>query len=134
MSDHNYILAYSVQNQAMADHIASLLGQSGVLFEHVTDVSTNGRLWESLKEQQKLAFVLISDNFLKSTECLTGSIPNFQELLNFNLIQPIIIDGQYPIAGANQVETVPTVFQRVGQVINYMNFWQDQYRPEDKVS
>ena len=70
--------------------------------------------------------LLVSDNLLKSEKCMFG----IHKLLSyFNIpseLQPIVIDGVLIDDALSQVP-VNTRFDRISDVISYMNYWQELY-------
>jgi len=70
--------------------------------------------------------LLVSDNLLKSEKCMYG----IQKLLSyFNIpseLQPIVIDGHSKDVSRTEVP-VSTRFDRISDVISYMNYWQELY-------
>ena len=71
--------------------------------------------------------LLISDNFLKSQNCMNEALPFIQSLGAAQRLIPVTTEGIYPNADSGQMSAVPTSFDRVSNVIQYMNFWQDRY-------
>jgi len=117
------ILAYSQENQSIAKELENALQSSGARFDHIHcgELNENQGLQELVMQKDDPVLLLISDNFLKSIGCAQDALEMLQTLINENRVQPIIIDGQY------QGKTIPTQFERVSNVIQYMNYWQDQY-------
>ncbi len=70
--------------------------------------------------------LLISDNMLKSEKCMFG----IQKLLSyFNIpseLQPIVIDGNFTDDTIMEIP-INTRFDRISDVISYMNYWQELY-------
>jgi len=67
---------------------------------------------------------LVSDNLLKSEKCMYG----IQKLLSYfsipSELQPIVIDGHFTDDTIKEVP-VNTRFDRISDVISYMNYWQE---------
>jgi NADP-dependent 3-hydroxy acid dehydrogenase YdfG/Tfp pilus assembly protein PilF len=70
--------------------------------------------------------LLVSDNLFKSEKCMYG----IQKLLNFfnipSELQPIVIDGNFSDDTIKEIP-VTTRFDRISDVIAYMNYWQELY-------
>ena len=70
--------------------------------------------------------LMISDNFLKSNACLRNGLNYLQHLIKNEQVIPLIIDGVSIDNQGNRVKT-PTEFEKVSNVIKYMNYWQEKY-------
>ena len=70
--------------------------------------------------------MLITDNFLKSAGCMHGALDALKEWAASGKLIPIVADGQQEKPGGGW-ENVPTSFDRVSNIIQYMNYWQDRY-------
>ncbi|NJN33056.1 MAG: hypothetical protein HC817_01175 [Saprospiraceae bacterium] len=71
--------------------------------------------------------LLVSDNFLKSESCMQDAHIVLQNLATQKRLIPITTEGVYAKNGNGEFYTVPTSFDRVSNVIQYMNYWQDSY-------
>ncbi|MFK7774694.1 MAG: SDR family NAD(P)-dependent oxidoreductase [Saprospiraceae bacterium] len=129
MDNNKFHLAYSIDNQNIAQEIDNHLSRVGIELNliKIDHQGVEKSLQERLKNTPYFVFLLVSTNFLKNVNCMSRSLFMLQELTRNNLVQPIIIDGREPIEGTNSFEDVPTEFDRMTNVIRYMNFWQDQY-------
>lgn len=124
----NIILAYCVENQFVAAKIASTIS-SQVNVERVIFNNEHGiDVLDSKAENNKYPILLlISDNFLKSQKCMDNAMHILQRLGNAKRLIPVITDGVYSKDGNGHFVNVPTSFDRVSNVIQYMNYWQDKY-------
>ncbi|MFT6319440.1 MAG: NADP-dependent 3-hydroxy acid dehydrogenase YdfG/Tfp pilus assembly protein PilF [Granulosicoccus sp.] len=129
MNNHKFHLAYSSDNQDIAQEIDNHLTRVGIELDHIniSHQTSETSLQERFKTSPYFVFILVSTNFLKNVNCMTRSLFMLQELTMNNRVQPIIIDGREQIEGTNSFENMPTEFDRMTHVIRYMNFWQDQY-------
>ena len=129
MDNNKFHLAYSIDNQDIAQRIDQYLSRVGIELDHikVTHEVDETPLQEQLKTAPNFVFILVSTNFLKNVNCMNRSLFMLQELTMNDRVQPIIIDGREQIEGTNSFENVPTEFDRITHVIRYMNFWQDNY-------
>jgi NADP-dependent 3-hydroxy acid dehydrogenase YdfG/Flp pilus assembly protein TadD len=120
------VLAYCVENQFVAAKIASALDGKmmieKVVFENDFGI---GRLMLAAKDNAAPVLLLLSDNFLKSEKCMSGALSLIQSLSNARRLIPVTTDGVYTNNG--RMVSLPTTFDRVSNVIQYMNFWQDRY-------
>lgn len=119
----NYTLAYCTANSAKAGAIKGRLNAVGI---SVTPVSCEGLesqigLAEQLIKRNEDTLLLITDNFLKSEGCMHNALYMFQELMEKGKLQPVVANG------TQDGHEVPTEFDRMSDVIQYMNFWQERY-------
>jgi NADP-dependent 3-hydroxy acid dehydrogenase YdfG/Tfp pilus assembly protein PilF len=120
----SFILTYSIENQDTAQKFASDLSTVGAKFQHfIVDEKNDLNALRSFREPI-IAFV--SDNFLKNRYCLRGAIHVFSDLAKTGQLLVLITAGKH-VSADGTVKIVPTQFERVSNVIQYMNFWQDQY-------
>lgn len=122
------ILAYCIENQYVAAKITSALKGKieveKVVFESGTGIDalkkvTNGNAFPVL--------LLISDNFLKSERCMNDALSFIQSLGSSQRLIPVTTDGIYMNKETGQTISVTTSFDRVSNVIQFMNYWQDRY-------
>ncbi len=122
------IIAYCIENQYVtAKIIAALRGKVDVekaIFDEnngieVLKKAANGNAFPVL--------LLISDNFLKSEKCMNNALPFIQSLGSSQRLIPVTTEGVYKNHEKGKIETVPTSFDRVSNVIQFMNYWQDRY-------
>lgn len=120
-------LAYCIDNIRSAEEIERQLSRASYTFEHFYCKRTSGdeALSNQLRSKRGTILLIISDNFLKSSQCMNNSLRLLQD--RGNDILPIIVDGFTREEGSGQVVTVPTHFDRVSDIIKYINYWQDQY-------
>ena len=122
------ILAYCVENQFAAAKIASALASKAEVEKVIFDADRGIKLLE--KQAQKQAcpvLLLISDNFLKSEKCMNEALALIQSLGNQKRLIPVTTEGVYAKDGKEGFTHIPTTFDRVSNVIQYMNYWQDRY-------
>lgn len=124
----NFIIAYCTENQNIAHEISLRLKLVDIPVKLIAgdQIKNDKGLQAQLMNPNAPALLLISDNFLKSTECMYMALFLLQANNKTQHIQPIIIDGRYPQPDGN-IKLVPTTFERVSNVIQYMNYWQEHY-------
>ena len=122
------ILAYCIENQFVAAKIANVLASKTDIEKVIFD-SDNGIavLQKQTQNNSSRVLLLVSDNFLKSENCMNNALHILQDLGNQQRLMPIITEGVYSKDGNSQFFNVPTSFDRVSNVIQYMNHWQDRY-------
>jgi NADP-dependent 3-hydroxy acid dehydrogenase YdfG/Tfp pilus assembly protein PilF len=122
------ILAYCIENQQVASQIAQSLNGKIELEKVVFDQKNGIR---QLEKQAQLSsapvLILVSDNLLKNDMCMNDALRILQSLGNLKRLIPVTTEGVYSKNGNGQFYSIPTSFDRVSNVIQYMNYWQDQY-------
>lgn len=119
------IIAHSVENSSVASKISAALSGKAEVSEMAIK-ATNGI--KSLYNFGTTPVVLLlSDNFLKNEFCMSDALSVVQDLQSRRLLTVVVADGVYTREGSGEVYHVPTSFERVSNVIQYMNHWQDRY-------
>jgi len=128
MTTKRITLAYCSDNQHVAKEVDRNLSRVDYEFEHIScsQGKTEETISGKLRQSNYPIILLISDNFLKSATCMYDLLTTVQDLIRTGRIKPVIIDGVYRNE-KGVVQTVPTAFDRVSNVIQYMNYWQDKY-------
>lgn len=113
-------LAYCVDNEDTARGIQSLLGNYAQFRTFVAG-GDNGNLplAEQIRQFGGPCILLVSDNFLRSAACMYGGLSLVQDM-QYRLL-PVVVDGK------KDGRVIPTSFERVTDIIQYINYWQDQY-------
>lgn len=130
MNTFEYILAYHFDNHTVASEIDLKLNRVGFYFEHIHsgNALVDQSLGQRLSEKNKYFFLLISENFLKDVNCLYKLFESILIAEKQNrkfciiLIKGNLID---PLSG--QLKEVETKLNSVGDLLYYINYWQDQY-------
>jgi hypothetical protein len=120
------ILAHCIENQMVAAKIASALNGKATIEKVVFDFS-NGMeaLRKATYSSTAPVLLLISDNFLKSEKCMNDALSLIQSLGTSQRLISVTTEGIYQENGRPTI--LPTSFDRVSNVIQYMNYWQDRY-------
>jgi len=128
-ANRKFLLAYCIDNQLIAQQISKDLENVDIELHHISSEQTdeNDSLTQIIKGHYLPTILLISDNFLRSTDCMYQTIDLLQTPEIVDRLQVIVIDGRYKNKLTNQIQSIPTTFHTVGNVIKYMNFWQDEY-------
>lgn len=129
MDNSQFHLAYSIDNQDVAQEIDNHLSRVGIQLVHVP-VDPNAdeiSLRERLKDAPNFILLLVTDNFLKNINCMNRGLFMIQELTLDKRVQTIVADGRQRNTITGNIESVSTEFDRMIHVIRYMNYWQDYY-------
>ncbi|MEM6965497.1 MAG: SDR family NAD(P)-dependent oxidoreductase [Bacteroidota bacterium] len=129
MNNNQFHLAYSADNQEVAQEIDRHLSRVGIQLIHVPvdGGADENALREQLKDAPNFILLLITDNFLKNINCMNRGLFMIQELTLDKRVQPIVASGKQRNATTGNIEIIPTRFDRMIHVISYMNYWQDYY-------
>ena len=127
MSTKNIAIAYCTDNEEAVKGIEQKLRPSGYQFQlYPCSRDTSGAsLPEQLVEQPNPILLIISDNFLKSAQCMSRGLKLLQE--KRTQILPIVVDGAVKDEQSGEWTNIPTDFERVSDIIQYINYWQDRY-------
>ncbi|MBV6653641.1 MAG: SDR family NAD(P)-dependent oxidoreductase [Mameliella sp.] len=127
MSTNSIALAYCADNESIVAEVERHLSASPYTFHHYScNRSTdNNFLTDQLLGQSDPILLFISDNYLKSAQCMSRGLKMLQEKRHD--ILPIIIDGVTEDPATGQQKNITTDFERVSDIIQYINYWQDQY-------
>ncbi len=128
MSQKQIALAYCADNTAAAAQLTQPLQSAGYAFDHVAGHrdAVEKPLCERLEAVEGRVVLLITDNFLKSTNCMSGALRFMQN--HAARILPVVTDGVAMDEETGAVASaVPTHFERVSDIIQYINYWQDRY-------
>jgi NADP-dependent 3-hydroxy acid dehydrogenase YdfG/Tfp pilus assembly protein PilF len=126
MNNSSIILAYCIENVKYANMIKGVLSDNiEVENFQIDDIRNMTALADRAKGNFNPILILISDNFLKSDIYMDNAFETIQTLSNKGNLIPIIVEGEYKVEG--RTEIIPTSFEKVSNVIQYMNFWQDKY-------
>jgi NADP-dependent 3-hydroxy acid dehydrogenase YdfG/thioredoxin-like negative regulator of GroEL len=120
------ILAYCIENQYVAAKIAAALNGKMDVEKIAFDLNTGiEALKKAIVGNTTPVLLLMSDNFLKSERTMNEALATISALGTAQRLFTVTTDGIYQQDG--HPNTVPTSFDRVSSVIQYMNFWQDRY-------
>ncbi|MEN0006969.1 MAG: hypothetical protein AAF798_22650, partial [Bacteroidota bacterium] len=127
MSVKNITIAYCQDNVGTADHIRQILQTASY---QVQTLSCNKSTQEASLADQLLSsyhpiLLLISDNFLKSAQCMSRGLKLLQEKSQQLIV--VVVPGTTTNPQTGAKETVYTEFEKVSDIIQYINYWQDQY-------
>ncbi len=120
----NFSIYYCTDNQDIVNKFTQDFGTVGAKFQLFDANGANAIEQATAINVPILAF--ISDNFLKDENCMKDILPTFAELVRNNRIVVLVTTGK-TVSEDGSVRIIPTQFERVSSVIQYMNYWQDQY-------
>ncbi|MFZ4559202.1 MAG: SDR family NAD(P)-dependent oxidoreductase [Saprospiraceae bacterium] len=120
-------LAYCLDNLHTAESIAQGLKPGNFAIEHYYCKKTTQEapLSQQLQSFDGVILLVISDNFLRSVSCMNEALNLLQQ--RSADILPIVIDGYQRDENSGAPIPVPTRFEKIGDIIPYINYWQNQY-------
>ena len=129
MSDlKKYLILYSSENQAVAEQLSDEFqsnGQECMILEK-GDHDLTAQLGQIAVPPDSQIVLLITDNFLKSYGCMNGVLHAAHKWGDENRLIALVTSGMQTLEDGSK-RTVSTNFERVGEIIQYMNYWQDKY-------
>ncbi len=75
----------------------------------------------------KYVVCFISDNFFKNTYCMYRLMDDLKTISANNKMLPVLIDGVVSDEQLGEVQFYPTKVSKVGDIVKYMNYWQQRY-------
>ncbi|MEL6655638.1 MAG: SDR family NAD(P)-dependent oxidoreductase [Bacteroidota bacterium] len=118
------LLAYNTENEPLIKQITKDLGDV-MDFKYAGIVRDQENSLTSLAEGYEGPVILfISDNFLRSTKCMQDGLAMLNE--HVDQLLPVVTPGYRQREDGTQ-EPAEASFERVSDIIQYINFWQDRY-------
>lgn len=120
-------LAYCIDNLPIAEGIEKALAPTNYSFSHhyCKKAGNNQPIADQLQHHDGPILLLVSDNFLKSLSCMEKAL-RFIQTKNRQII-PVVVNGRKMDEASGQYVDVTTKFQKIGDIIPYINYWQNQY-------
>ncbi len=127
MSQPQVILAYSAENAELAKQITHHLQSTDYQFLQVVSHKDTPEtpLFERMEALPGKIVLLVTDNLLKSTSAMAGALRFLQN--QPNRLLPVVADGVAQDEQTGTSRPAPTHFERVSDIIQYINYWQDRY-------
>jgi NADP-dependent 3-hydroxy acid dehydrogenase YdfG/tetratricopeptide (TPR) repeat protein len=128
-SHKHHVLVCCKDNLPLANDIATDLGKTGYSIKTLafSDEPSIENFGDAIARILEPVILLLTDNFLKTTNCMSGAFTAIQKLTGEGRLTTVIANGFIQKEDGSGVETVPTTFERVSHILPYMNFWQDRY-------
>lgn len=126
MANRSIALAYCIDNLHTAEGIERALQSANLSFHHFycKRGGQNIPLTSQLQDVEGPILLLISDNFLRSVNCMQRALQLVQQRSDDLL--PIVVDG-YRRDDQGNILPIKTRFEKIGDIIPYINYWQNQY-------
>ncbi len=125
MNNPHFVVLFHQVNYPLAAQMTRHLVQAGYTFALVCedDLKPGESLATRLVNDTRPLLLMVSDNFLKDASCVAELLPVLQKR-EPSQIQIIVLTEGFPDEAK---EPVPTRLDRVGQILHYINYWQDRY-------
>lgn len=125
MNNPHFLIVFHQVNYALASAMMRDLVPAGFTFSLLCDddLGPADTLADRLREDQRPMILMVSDNFLRSAECVYQLLPVLQARENTPIQIVVLTEGMRQ----PDQEVVPTRLDRVGQILQYINYWQDRY-------
>jgi NADP-dependent 3-hydroxy acid dehydrogenase YdfG len=123
------ILAYCHDNAELAQTTEQQLSRIGIPFDHVTDLSEEAgeTLAARLTGSNDPVILIVTDNFFRSRDCMTGALTALQRLQRDKRLLAVVAPGKISHDGGATFEYVETHFDRMVHALQYMNHWQNAW-------
>lgn len=131
MNNPHFVVLFHQVNYPLATQMTRHLVQAGFTFALLCedDLKPGESLASRLDNDSRPLLLMVSDNFLKDASCVAQLLPALQSR-EPGEIQIIVLTEGFP---DHADEPVPTRLDRVGQILHYINYWQDQYLQMRKI-
>ncbi len=125
----NLLIAYCIDNEQLVLDISQHIKKTDISFQLSPCDATGFQhgLLDALDKQDSKVMIIITDNFLKSKKCMYQALNALIRLDTQQQLIPIIADGVGVNPHTNKLDIVPTYIEKVSNVIQYMNYWQDYF-------
>ncbi len=126
-TEETLVVAYCSDNSLDALNLIAQLESKGLGVKAIElDKQSDKGPINTLKDFRQPIYLIISDNFLRSFDCMKDGKNLLSEFYIPQELRPVITRGTYS-PGNGSTQYVDTKFERVGDVIAYMNYWQEIY-------
>lgn len=125
MNNTNFLVVFHQVNFGLAATLARDLVPSGFTFSLLCEdeLKPGETLASRLENDTRPLILLVSDNFLRNAACVHQLLPILHSRLP-HTVQIIVL-----AEGTSEKDNAPvaTKLDRVGHILQYINFWQDRY-------
>lgn len=125
MNNPHFLVLFHQVNYALAASMTRDLVHAGFAFTLLCDddLSPGETLSERIRSDHRPLLLLVSDNFLRSSQCVHGLLPILKDREGLPIQIIVLADG---VAEPDKTP-IPTRLDRVGQILQFINHWQDKY-------
>jgi NADP-dependent 3-hydroxy acid dehydrogenase YdfG/Tfp pilus assembly protein PilF len=124
------VFAYHERHRNTLEQLAQVMESIGYQITHIVGEDRQDQLplADQLGAAKNQTIVLfISEHFLKSAVCMRKNKDLLQLIRENEQLHTVILDGESIDSVSGEKVFTPTEFEKMGDVMVYMNFWQSQY-------
>lgn len=124
------VFAYHERHRNTLEQLAQGMESIGYQITHLVaeDQQAHTPLVDQLSVSKEQTIILfISEHFLKSAACMRKNKELLQYIRESSHLHTVIMDGESVDSVTGEKIYTPTEFEKMGDVMVYMNFWQSQY-------
>lgn len=125
MNNPHFLVLFHQVNYPLASALSRDLMHAGFTFTLVCeeDLGAEETFASRIQADARPLILMVSDNFLKSADCVHQLLPALREKSPLSVQIIVLSEGLEAETGT----TSPTRLDRIGQILHYINFWQDRY-------
>jgi NADP-dependent 3-hydroxy acid dehydrogenase YdfG/Tfp pilus assembly protein PilF len=125
MNNPHFVVLFHQVNFPLAVAMTRDLVHAGFTFSLLCedDLAGGETIAARLRADQRPLILMVSDNFLKTAACVHQLLPALRERDPLSVQIIVLTEGQ----SGNDTAPSPTRLDRVGQILHYINHWQDRY-------
>ncbi len=125
MNNQHFLVLFHQVNYTLAAALTRDLVHAGFTFSLVCDddLSENETLADKLQSNEQPLLLMVSDNFLKTPCCVYQLLPVLKSRSETSVQIIVLTEG----ISQEGLTPIPTRLDRVGQILQYINYWQDKY-------
>lgn len=122
----HFTLCFHEADSVVATEIMETLNQVNIQSTLLPSNEPGGEyLFERIKQGQDKIVLLLSNEFLKDSSCLHLGLDSIKSLHNQDRLLTIIIPSIQAVDG--EIQQTPTKIERIGDIIKFINHWQEIY-------
>ena len=122
----HFTLCFHEADSVVATEIMETLNQVDIQSALIPSNEPGGEyLYERIEKGQDKIVLLLSNSFLKDSSCLHLGLESIKSLHNQDRLLTIIIPSIQAVDGA--IQHTPTKIERIGDIIKFINHWQEIY-------
>jgi len=126
MSAQAFALAYHPENRGEAQQILSDFQSTGMSILEIAPSDYNEpSIFDQLVDFDGPILLLLSKNFLLSLASMQKALSLISA--KESQVIPVLVSGLQPEEGTGLMVSVPTQISKIGDIIVYINYWQNQY-------
>ena len=123
---NNLTIGYNEADKFIAQEIKQSLEQVGITVNLIPSNLPGGEyLFDRLKTNTGKSLILISNNFLKDSNSVYNAFDTCKSLMEQKQLLPVICPDLAIVDG--KVDKSATKIEKIGDMIKFMNYWQEKY-------